>query len=1613
MERLLLHIDNFFFGEAGATLTINEGPEPGGEFPIGDTDVDFDVNLANGEVVNCQFTVTVVEWQNPTSTLACNDNVQVSLGLECTAFVSTDMILEGGPYSCYDNYLVAVEGYGEGFGGVEIDGDAVNEVLTVTVTDTLTGNSCWGTLTVEDKIPPVIMCDTITLPCGVDTDPAQTPPGQGAFSETQSDLGLPLDNGNPNQMIEFFVDAPLGFAVTDVNVALNITHTWSDDIQAILVAPNGTQVTLAELSCTLADDWDVTFDDDSANPFMCNPTPPPALSGEMQAQGSLADFNGGLAAGNWILMVNDLTPVVDDGTWNSATLWVTYEELQANEPIASDNCGEVTLDYEDTEVGDDCTGGAIERLWTATDGSGNTATCIQVINIEPLTLDQVQCPPAYEGECGESTDPSNTGYATVAGVPLDNGSVCNIFADYWDKEFPACGNGTKILRTWTFLDWCTQETTECTQVIKLDATGVNLICPPDVTVGSDPWNCYADVILEEPTVNDNCGGANFTLEPTASAGTIVQWGPYWRLEDAPLGTTTITWNAVDECENESSCSYDITVVDDVPPVPLCDEHTIVSLTTDLIEQGLTKVPATVFDDGSYDNCGDVTFTARRMDSCIDFDWTTGGACVDDIQDGFVRSPDKGTAFRPCVPFACCDVAAGPIMVVLRVEDEAGNVNECMVEVEVQDKLSPFIVAPPSVVVSCEFWFDAAETNGFVPQEEDVLTPVFGRVLDAFDYAPEDRQDIIIDDPGNDELPQPYNWGKEGWADDNCDVDITVRVRIWDDCSGDDLPPGAPSPYAVRLIERTFLATDGQDNAQNATQRIWVVDFEPFYISDEDCTNRDRQDGVIWPCDEEYDFCPQDGIPVNYPEIFDDNCSLIGVTYEDTRFDFVDGACYKILREWTVIDWCQYDPVEQTGIWRYIQVIKVIDSEPTFILGCPQEPVIASVLSDNPVVTLPDNNQVFLGEDNPLSTSCSVHVYQTLGLSEFCSDEVTYDVKVYPFNGSDFLQIHEKTLVQLDSVGNGEMTLDTRNSDILAVRLNGLPYNDRYCSNWPFPGGEKDFHRVLWTVEDGCGNLNTCEYLLRLEDRKAPSPVCVGLSSVVMPSSGSVTIWASDFNASSFDDCTPAADLLYSFSGDTYEPSRVFDCAALEANGSPQFLVEIWVADQGNDQDCDGFRPPNQNDGILDGIEWEERNKDFCTTFIIIDDNEGACDSVGGSFGGVIETEDIEPVELVSVNMFDKDGILQSSFTTDKDGIYHFVNPLFDYTVEAAREDDPMNGVSTLDLVKIQKHLLGIEDLGSPYKLIAADANNSESVSAIDLVELRKLILGLYSELPNNASWRFVDATQAFADEANPWPFNEVIDIAALSMGNDFVGVKVGDVNGNVVANANQIETRNAKGILTLEAAEQSVTSGEEVVVAISSADFNNILGYQFTLNTEGLELTDVTAGAIDMSAENVGVHTSSIAASWFRTDAASVDAEEVLFTMTFTATQNGNLSDMMSLSSRITTAEAYNGGEELLDVALTFRSENVSVAKDFALFQNSPNPFNGETMISFTLPEAMSATLTVFDLTGKVVYTLDGDYQAGYNEVNITKNQLSATGVMYYRLDADDFTATKKMVIIN
>jgi hypothetical protein len=315
-------------------------------------------------------------------------------------------------------------------------------------------------------------------------------------------------------------------------------------------------------------------------------------------------------------------------------------------------------------------------------------------------------------------------------------------------------------------------------------------------------------------------------------------------------------------------------------------------------------------------------------------------------------------------------------------------------------------------------------------------------------------------------------------------------------------------------------------------------------------------------------------------------------------------------------------------------------------------------------------------------------------------------------------------------------------------------------------------------------------------------------------------------------------------------------------------------------------------------------------------------------------------------------------------------------------------------------------------MIAADANNSESVSAIDLVELRKLILGIYTELPNNTSWRFVDAAYEFVDPSSPWPFEEDVHVMNHSndaMGNDFEAIKVGDVNNTVVSNATQVVVRNANGLFNLVTDDREVQAGETVKVTFSADELNTLVGYQFTMNAKGLEFNGVTGATTNVQSENIGIVDGKITASWHNIEGVQVNADEALFTFEFVATANGLLSQMLDINSTVTEAEAYNKAEDIMDIALTFRGAGEA---DFALYQNEPNPFNGVTVIGFDLPEAGKATLTVFDVTGKVVKVVQESFAQGFNKVEITSKELSAAGVMYYRLDAGEYTATKKMVIV-
>jgi hypothetical protein len=340
-----------------------------------------------------------------------------------------------------------------------------------------------------------------------------------------------------------------------------------------------------------------------------------------------------------------------------------------------------------------------------------------------------------------------------------------------------------------------------------------------------------------------------------------------------------------------------------------------------------------------------------------------------------------------------------------------------------------------------------------------------------------------------------------------------------------------------------------------------------------------------------------------------------------------------------------------------------------------------------------------------------------------------------------------------------------------------------------------FHRVIYSFEDRCGNRTVREQFLDLRFCKAPVPVCIhGLSTDLMPvdtdgdgieDTGMITIWASDFDASSYHPC--GLPFTFSLAPDINVTSRTFDCSHV---GQGQVPVNLYVTD---------------NLG----------NQAFCETYIIIQDNFEICPEGGtllGTITGNVSTETSDNVLDVEVQIA---GSSMLPISTNHSGMYTFpAMPVSgNYVVSPGKNNDYKNGVSTLDLVEMQKHLLGIKKLGSPYKMVAADVNNSKTITAIDLVELRKLILGIYSELPNNTSWRFVDKTYSFPDPYNPWmqdwPENRILQPLSAGINYaDFFGIKIGDVNNTVKANATSVVPRGSGDVFELVIDDRTVSAGQ-------------------------------------------------------------------------------------------------------------------------------------------------------------------------------------------------------------
>jgi len=740
----------------------------------------------------------------------------------------------------------------------------------------------------------------------------------------------------------------------------------------------------------------------------------------------------------------------------------------------------------------------------------------------------------------------------------------------------------------------------------------------------------------------------------------------------------------------------------------------------------------------------------------------------------------------------------------------------------------------------------------------------------------------------------------------------------------------------------FNGLDANVLTENSGQPPYDVPFNNYNpLTD---FNWDDMHDIYWPADYTTNQCgaaldtANIAWPYKKPWFREDVCSNVGVGFDDWYFDFEVGSsqgCKKVIRKWKVIDECQRDEYGNHPSWTYDQVLVVMNSAAPTFTNC---------------------SAVEWCRNGP---GCGPH-FQSLSITatDDCDPEtkLRYRYQVDLNNDGTF-----------DSFGTGS-TINPAAGWILGT------------------------HRVVWEVEDGCGNKETCTQIVTINDCKKPSPVCIELIAELMPSTCAIELWASDFIAanSSTDNCP--GPYRYTFDAAGLQPNRIFTKDDL---GRSPINIYMWDA---------------------------AGNSDFCITTVTIQKNMPCTNDVSRFvLTGTVKTETNANVSDTKVSVMSGTNELAFSMTNTS-GTFGFNEmDANNYEVVPKRDDNHRNGVSTADIIKIQRHILGAESLNSGYKMIAGDVNKSNTITAADLVELRKLVLFKIDRFGNNTSFRFVDKDYNLTTgNALTSSFPERVSLTNAMSGNveaDFVAVKIGDVTENAVVNLTAVPEERSGKSLMFNVTEGSYKAGETVRMTLKANDFAKINGYQFTTNFDNqrLEFVGYEAGRLRVTEENFGftmLEEGKITTSWSNPTAESISENEGAFTLIFKARSQGLISESVYVTSELTPAQAYGAKGEVMNVGLNFIGKDGKAVQGFALYQNQPNPWGTETLIGFNLPSQMKAKVSIYDVTGKVLKVVERTFNKGYNSVTLNKGELPATGVMYYQLDAADFTDAKKMIIL-
>ncbi len=474
------------------------------------------------------------------------------------------------------------------------------------------------------------------------------------------------------------------------------------------------------------------------------------------------------------------------------------------------------------------------------------------------------------------------------------------------------------------------------------------------------------------------------------------------------------------------------------------------------------------------------------------------------------------------------------------------------------------------------------------------------------------------------------------------------------------------------------------------------------------------------------------------------CSMIVSTYEDKAF-YADGpSCGKIIREWTVIDWCQYEPntVANSRPEKYALVKDLKRHEVYWAYGRkPGDIEIDGWYSFQQEIKIFDDYA-------PALADCSDLEFDIEG---DCNAKISVTNKVIDSGPCPGI--------------NMRVEYDVINEEGRVV-----------ASDWVSAKHEKDFtvnfgyliaghYQIQWTATDGCNNVGKCVQKIKILDKNPPHLICLQDLSTAISDDHGVAIWAQDFVHKVQGPCYDN-NLTYSFYPDTVVTSLQFDCP----DGIGLNRLQVYVTSS-------------------NGIQVS------CNASIFIADH-AACEPESMQIAGLVTDRFRNPIEGTEVSVMAEETYINSGMS-DEHGIYGVNGISFDLgrpVVSASfTTDEPSKGLDGVDLIYMLRHIQGIESLPKTDQRAAADMNSDGEINMDDYWDLVHLIYDIPGrETPEYTPWKFFDEKLLFFGTTNASKLVSPVKIARYRHQYSLIGIKTGDLDfswrpGDVASNRSGIK----------------------------------------------------------------------------------------------------------------------------------------------------------------------------------------------------------------------------------